>query len=396
MTLTKYRYSITDFPSGKVSAERLHIEIVSTKLIQIALDHIDTIGRDVVVWFRDELDGVQKQALDNIILRHSGEPLPDGTRDEDGNPVVALSARQADGTSLVAVKARFGREVIYATHSFCDPTTWFWDSDRVEGKPLVENNGVWESGDPNWIDLDHGKVMDEDAVKEDQAIFHPPPHGYAIAITVDGVEQTPRAPFATSGGDYVIDYVAGTVTPTDPVAWAGKTVLATYSKATTSGWEMIPTDGRGLIIEAAEIQFSKDIEMNATLVMEVYGLVELFAPQLLIANGGPLPPGTPIPIETTKYKTMDQLIDEAIGAYPVIPSFSNASKRGYTQERYIFQFHYTSARPVFSSLGMFIRIYLEGDRPLGGERATATFYCLSKIDPGIDEAMAILTDKSGG
>lgn len=395
MPATKYTYSISaDFPAQKVDPSRLTSEVQGSSIVT-ALDHVDTSGDDCDVWFKEVLSAGDETTLDGLVAVHSGAPLPDGSRDAFGNPVVGLSTRQADGTSLVAVKSRFGREVIYATHNFCDPTTWYSESVRVTDKVLTDNAGTWESGDTNWIDLDHGKVFDEDAVKEDQAIFNPPPHGYAILVTVDGAAKTARAPWANSGGDFTVNYAAGTITPTTE-DWTGKAVLASYSKAATSAWVVTPTEERSLIIEAAEIQFSSDVVLNASLRMEVYGLVDFFAPQLLQSNGGPLPAGTPIPIEETLYKTIDQLIDEAIGAYPVIPAFSNAAGRGYTQSRHIFQFHYASARAVYSSLGMFIRISIEGDQPFGGERATATFYCLSKADPGPAGALLVLTDASGG
>ena len=393
MAATKYTFALSSFPNGACATDRLQQEIRASEILT-ALDRIDTAGSDVDIWFRDALSTGDETILGALVAAHSGAPLPDGSRDAFGNPVVGLSTRQADGTSLVAVKSRFGREVIYATHNFCDPTTWYSESERVTDKALTDNAGTWESGDPNWIDLDHGKVFDEDAVKADQAIFDPPPHGYAILVTVDGVEKTARAPWASSGGDFTVNYAAGTITPTTE-DWTGKTVLVSYSKATTSAWIVTPSEERALIIEAAEIQFAGDVVLNASLRMEVYGLVDFFAPQLLQANGGPLPSGTPIPIEETLYKTIDQLIDEAIGAYPVIPAFSNAAGRGYTQPRHIFQFHYASARAVYSSLGMFIRISIEGDQPFGGERATATFYCLSKIDPGPAAALLVLTDASG-
>lgn len=398
MALTNYTFSLSaDFPNHLVNIDRLTREI-STSSIVTALDHIDvgiTDPNACDIWFKDALSSGDQTTLTALVTAHTGDPLPDGTRDAAGNKVVSLATRQADGTSLVAVKARFGKEVIYASHSFCDKTTWYWDSDRVTDKVLTQNGTTWESGDVNWIDLEHGKIFDEEAVKVDQATFHPPPHGYAIIVKVDGVTQTPCPAWKNTGGDYTIDYANGTVTPVG-ADWTGHTVTASYSKAATSGWVMIPTTGRALIIEAAEIQFSDDIVFNANLVIEIYGAIDYFAPELLQSNGGPYPPGTQVPIETTVYKTIDQYIDEAIGAYPAIPAFSNAAGRGYTRPRYIFQFHYTSARPLFSSLGMYMRIHIDGDEPFGGERSTATFYCLSKDDLGAAAGLAILNDASGG
>jgi hypothetical protein len=293
-----------------------------------------------------------------------------------------LSPKQSDGIPFVVVRPRFGKETIYATHNFCDPTTWYSESERVVSKALTQTGSVWASGDPNWIDMLHGKILDEDALSEEQQEVTPSdPHGYSVIVTVDGVEQTARTPFAPSGGDYTINYVIGEVTAA--ADWTGKDVRASYSKATTSGWILTPSEGRSLVIDLAEIQFSSDIVFSDTFEMTVYGNADFFAPQL------GLPAGTSIPIENTKYKTLDQIIDEAVEAYPVIPPI--AGPRGFTSARQIFQFHYGAARTVWSSLGMTIRISIDGNQPFGGERATATFYCLSKSDDGPENALKILT-----
>lgn len=298
-------------------------------------------------------------------------------------------ARQADGTPLFASTGRIGKEVIYATHNLTDKTTWYSESARVTDEALVDSGDglVFNSAHTHWIDMVHGKVFDEDGLVEDQQIFEPgDPHGYHAIVKSDGVEMTIREPFETAGGDYSIDYATGDVTFF--ASQAGKTVTASYSYAQTSGWIMKPLPNKALVIEKAEVQFSKDIQMQKAFVMEVYGAVDIFAPQLMEAPYN-LPSGTPIPIEGTNYKTIDQLIDEAVGAFPEVPVLGGA--RGYTQPRHIFQFHYAAVRTIWASLGMFIRISMQDDAAFTGERATATFYCLSQTDPGIEKALALLT-----
>jgi hypothetical protein len=295
-----------------------------------------------------------------------------------------------DGVPLVALAAREGKEVIYATHNLCDETTWYGESERVTDKSLTPDgtNTVWSSGDPNWIGMKRGKVFDERALVQDQIDENPSdPHGYGVVVTVDGVEQVQREPFAADGGDYTVDYAAGSVTSTTPGAWAGKSVVASYSKKSGDGWILRPIEGRVLVIERAEVQFSDDIQMASAVVMEIYGLADFFAPDLV--TGGLIPAGTPIPIETTIYDSVDQMIDEAIGAHPVIPALSSLTERGYQRPRYIFEFHYAAARTIFSSLGMFLRMSVA--TKYGGERATATFYAVSSRDPGVEKAIEVLT-----
>jgi hypothetical protein len=389
MPATKYTYSISGQFSSGVAPDSLEAAIRASSIVT-AHDHIATAGDGCDIWFRDALSAGDVTTLDAVVAAHDGEHIPGGDRDSHGNPIVNLHNRQADDTPYIAVRSRFGKETIYATHNLCDPTTWFNESARVTNKALTNNNGVWESGDPHWIDLTHGKVFDEEGAVEDQGIFNPGnPHGYAVTVTVDGVAKDTREPFAASGGDYTIDYSAGTITPVSE-NWAGQDVRASYSKKSGSGWILRSVDSRYLIIEKAEVQFAANIDFNSTFRVTVYGTVDFFAPQLLQSNGGPLPSGTPIPLEASLYKTVDQIIDEAVESYPEIPPFTPAGARGYTQSRYIFQFHYASARPLFSSLGMSMRISIDGDEPYGGERATATFYCLSKTDPGPATALAIL------
>jgi hypothetical protein len=94
-----------------------------------------------------------------------------------------------------------------------------------------------------------------------------------------------------------------------------------------------------------------------------------------IAN--PLPSGTLIELLTTRYLRLDQIIDEALGSYPVIPAMGGSS-RGNQHARYGFPFRYGAVRVLTSAALMELRVRLEGDIPYEGERATATFYCSSE------------------
>lgn len=306
---------------------------------------------------------------------------------------------QSDGVPQVATSPRRGREAIYATHNFCDATTWYSESTRVVEKSLTKNGGVWGSGDPCWIDMTHGKVFDEEAPISDQATFDPgDPHGYAVIVEASEDAGTTwdvrpqRDPFAVSGGDYTVDYALGEVTFVANAPGPGDLVRASYSKKGTSAWVLKPLPDKSIAVEKSEIQFSADVDLQDTFVMEVYGLVDYFAPELLDTADppGPLPSGTPIPLETTKYKTIYQFIDESVGFFPALPAIGGAT-RGTTQATHILQFHYGAAKVVYSSLGMYIRISLEADTMLTGERVTATFYLTSHVDTDPMVAIGELT-----
>lgn len=302
--------------------------------------------------------------------------------------------RQPDDVPFVAMAPRRGAEVIYATHNFCDKTSWYSQSVRVTDEALTETDGTtYTLANKPVINLREGKVFDEEGLYEDQQLAEPlDPHAYEVVVKVDGVEQTQREPFADDGGDYHVDYTDGQII--FAASQAGKAVTASYSYASGSAWEMHPIGARALLIDEAEVQFTIDINYNTNLIMEIYGVADYFAPQLLTTADppGPLPPGTPIPIAATIYKTVYQLIDEAVGVKPSLPVFTNTDpRRGPTQPMQIFTFRYTVARPMYPSLGMFTRIRLQNDAPFGGERATATFYMLSRKDPGAADALVELS-----
>ena len=254
---------------------------------------------------------------------------------------------------LVTGVPRTGTELIVTTPNFADPSTWYPSSTRVEGAALTDSGDglVWTSGDV-WIDMTHGKLFDEDALVADAA------HGYVIAVTVDGVAKTEREPFATSGGDFVVDYRAGTVT--FATSRAGSAVLATYSRMVDSVFAIVPDEGSRLDIEEVEAQFSSDIVMSDAIVFEIW-----------VYNPADLP--NKVRIGRTRYKNFKNFIDEALGSYPVIPAIGGAA-RGSSHAIYGFPFRYGTVRSLMSMYGIELRVLLEHDVPFEGEHATATFY----------------------
>jgi hypothetical protein len=266
-------------------------------------------------------------------------------------------SRQAteDSVPISTVEPRTGTEVIHTTHNFCDPTTWYSTSGRSADETLAGDVAglVYGGARVNWIDMLHGKLFDEDALCADVA------HGYAVEVKVDGVVKTPRLPFATSGGDYTVNYAAGTVTFAS--SQLGKTVAATYSYAVNSTWVLAPSDGMLLDVEATEAQFSQNCVLNDTVAFEVW-----------VYNPADLP--NKFKYDSTRYKRMTNFIDEALGSYPIIPAIGGAA-RGTGNEIYGFPFRYGTVRRIRSSVGAELRVRLEADLKFGGEHATATFYC---------------------
>lgn len=284
--------------------------------------------------------------------------------------------QQPDKALLVTTVGREGKETIWATHNYCDRTTWFGDSVRTSEVLFNSGDNLTFSGSHHfWTDMVHGKVFDENALCTDVE------HGYAVEVVVSNVTQSARLPFATSGGDYVVNYASGSIT------FAGEVlspVTCSYSYENGSTWYLKPYPSKAIDLEQAEAQFSVGCTMNDTIHFQVFGFVDVFAPQYLIANGGPYPSGTKIPLEETSYKTIYQLIDEALGSYPVIPAIgSGASIRMNPSAIYGFPFTYNAVRRLLDVYGLELRVYLENDVAFDGARATATFYCITRDESDV-------------
>lgn len=282
---------------------------------------------------------------------------------------IILPKLTADGKQEVVSNPRSGlTDRVVVTHNYCDPTTWFQGSIRVTDEVAIDSGDglTWNLANVNVIDMTHGKVYDEDHSKLGES------HQYAVVVTVDAVSVSEQPPFVGTGGDYTVDYAAGTITFSS--SQAGSTILVSYSYAGDSISTLTPSEGMTLLVEYAEVQFSDDVELTDTLVNGIDGYVEVFAPSLAVSNGGPIPDGTLIELDRWNYKTIDNVIEEAVGALPKIPAFGTNARK--STGRNVFPFRYNSAKALISSHGLRSKFLCENDIPLGGERVTITFYCV--------------------
>lgn len=290
----------------------------------------------------------------NLTQEQNDSDIIDFETDYKNSSNKSIEKRNDDQLILGTQEPRTGKELILATHNFCDPTTWYTESVRVDDEILTDSGDgyTWNSLHVNWIDMTHGKLFDEDALVADID------HGYSIIVKVDGNEQQKRAPFATEGGDYDVNYESGSITFFSNQS--GNAVSVSYSYENGSMWKLVPDAGKRIDIEQAEAQFAKDLVLHDSIVFDIYVYNPFDLPNKVLYN-------------RTSYKRIVNFIDEALGSYPVIPAIGG-SPRGTSHEVYGFPFRYGTIRKLLSSMGLELRVKLENDKVLGGEYATATMY----------------------
>ncbi|MCZ2224547.1 MAG: hypothetical protein LC122_13060 [Chitinophagales bacterium] len=190
--------------------------------------------------------------------------------------------RDVDGRLVSVSEPRVGDEIIYTTHNFCDPCTWFNDSQRIVDEVLsTSDNLVYTSVNQNWIDTVSGRLQNDEEIVEEQHLFNPSdPHGYRVVVTVNDVLKTMREPFEESGGDYSVYFEDGYIKFFTPLT-GSDVVKCSYSHATTSTFILRPLPGKFLDIEGAESDFTHDVVMTDGIEYSIYGYVDNFAPQYM-------------------------------------------------------------------------------------------------------------------
>lgn len=290
------------------------------------------------------------------IVETSGAPTP---VDSKGRPfAVAWPTEGSKSTKI--------------SHRWNDKTTWHPGSTEhtAQAASATTPGSVYQLLHANIIDTYHGKIWAEESL------------GKRISVEVDTgggfTEMTEKDPH-DDAGDYSVDYTTGVVT-FDPVIDVGASVQASYWVAGESGFIIKPDAGKRLAIQSAEVQFSSDVTMTDTVIFELFGFVEDFAPTLWdgYSPPGPYPAGTLIPLKRTTYKTLSQFVDESNGANPTIKAIGGPSWRGLQHDVTVFPWNYQAVMALDASKGMEIRVFLEHDEPFGGSYATCTMYCLSE------------------
>ncbi len=303
----------------------------------------------------------------------------------------AIHKRDTEGRSISVSEPRVGDEVIVVTHNFCDKCSWYGDSIRVTDVILTGSvdHLSFSSGIPYWIDMASGRVLNDDGEVDRQRTENPgDPHGWQVVVKVDGIAATMREPFQPSGGDYEVIYENGSVNFFEPVTGS---VAASFSYAAGSTWYLTPVAGTVVKVEAAEADFSNDIVMNDSIEYSFWGYAAAFAPEYVEA--GALQPTDRVKLKAKLYKRYQQILQEAIGTYPVIPPNAATQEhaalelnefrrrsRGAKGQSISVPFRYGTINEIPASYGVQMRVRLVHDQAYDGECATTTFYCTSNSE----------------
>jgi hypothetical protein len=204
------------------------------------------------------------------------------------------------------------------------------------------------------IDVYHGKVTCEDEIIDVNG------NRMYVGVEVNDMPSVEKDPH-TLQGDFTVNYAAGTLTFTQALQ-PSDVVKVTYHYARSSKMYIRPLPGKKLGMTAVKVQFSKNVQINDTVIYEVWGQ-----------------PGTPAPIIMSRivYKTFGNFMDDANFVGETMPQIGGSSWRGTSDAICTLQWDYKALIPLYSSYNMELRIFLEHDVPYTGT-CYATFFCLSQ------------------
>jgi hypothetical protein len=274
---------------------------------------------------------------------------------------------------VVVEKPDFPKVSLYS-HNWCDPTTWYEAAVRVVDEVAADQgtHTTYALAHTNVIDTYHGKITQEDFLTDASD------HSYRVVVKVDGVTKTEQDPHLGSGGDYTIDYAAGTVTFLAALAPTA-VVTVTYHYATSSLFTLRPDPGKRLVLDFVEAQFAEDVVLTDSVTFQPYGYVIAFAPHLAQSNGGAYPDTMKIPLgNPLVYKGFRDFFNDAVKSYTAYPALGGTNWRAMPVAVNVFDWDYVRATAISSAAGMEIRVALQHDIPFEGTYATATFYCASE------------------
>jgi hypothetical protein len=276
--------------------------------------------------------------------------------------------------------------------NFCDKTTWYHDATKISDEAVGTGDGVAtafqldhgtasaspDAADERIVDLSHGKVSDEnDILPSGETLYRDMGSGYSATgslsayvpvVKLDGVEQVERSYGSATGGDYTINYAAGTINffsaPGNGVA-----VVCTYWYVPKAGVPYIrlvaPTNKQYSILRV-EVQSTTDVELDGSIIMNVYA--------------GAAPPNGVAVRRPTIVKNIHDLINWAYGSFDQIPAQGGAT-RGLGLPVNIHRVEYISEVPLLSSQLMYMQVHTDPNTEFTGTWASVVIYGMEEDEP---------------
>lgn len=320
-------------------------------------------------------DGVANDPVDPYVQATNDADKADFEASYKPNANLKNVSRTADGRVRVAVEKSLQTRTNFYVHNFCDPTTWYSQAVRVVNETSTATllQSTVTLAHTNVIDLAHAKVTLEDALRDGSG------NSYKVAVTVNGVAKTERVWPATSGGDYTVNYAAGTVTFAS--LSLGDVVAVTYFYANGSRFTIAPAAGKKITVTHAKVSFSlTDVVMNDTIMFEVWGIADFFLTAgQMAAMGIPAGVGYKVLLQPFVYKTLVDFVADAHEIDVSIPAIGTGARASPAVCN--FDWDYVAATQFHSTSGMEIRIYLQNNVAMGGTMTRTTFYCVSESEP---------------
>ena len=283
---------------------------------------------------------------------------------------------QTTSDSLISayISKKEGPKVTMISPNWALKETW------KDGATRVVEEVAGDSGDHTTYQLDNTYVIDNYHGKLDfeDYLIDGGGYSYRVVVKVNDVAKTEQDPHYGTGGDYTINYAAGTITFLSALQ-AEDVVKVTYHYAVSSLFLVKPITGKNLIVDSVEVQCTSDTIVNDSFVFQPYGYVEAFAPELM---GPPynLPLHYLIPLgDPLVYKTLDNIIADSNKSYVAYPAFGGQNWRALKKDTLVFSWDYPVGSTVLrSAYGMELRITLAHDAPCGGTFVKATLYATSE------------------
>lgn len=356
MAITEY-----DFTKA-VNSDQLTAEIRVSGIVT-ALDHIDTVGSSLMVFFKDALSGGDQTTLTALVTAHVPGPATGAAPvNPDNVPIVEMSLRRSTvGFSNFTI----------VSHDFSDRTTWYQKSLAIANETLTDsgNQLLFTSAHIHWVNmngpkltLDYKKVLERDGTLTNASLRY-------VVVKVDGATKVETT-------DYTVDYPAGTVTFVAPQS--GVVTASYYHNAgVTHCSEFLFTPPPNMLyrVEHIESQFSRNTNFTDAVVVEIWaGGVSLsnsiysvnlaaysgFASALFDAGYGQ---------SRSTYRNMNDLINWCNNQYPTIPACGSLS-----QDILVFPFLYIVHPTISAKQGTVIRLLTKNDTEIDAEICTVTLY----------------------